>query len=332
MQNVIYYPANADSLIVAGARIARWLHGRMKKSIMVDAKTIRSFLETNKHQPYNLYIINVPKPMVAHVELAENLISHAKTLVWIQNDYAIQTPTPHTAGMSIFTKAFTYRAQNLERLPMWVWTSCADRVDHIPTMARYINWNALAADELLPLKKPTIQKVLYWGAYRPGRQQDFRRYFGAQAMNESELVVSATKNGKEKFFAEAGTRTGVFIPPISIPDDLQNYAATVYIEDEMSHRRFHSPANRFYEAIAAGLPLLVAGSAAGTLQKAGYTVPVVWQVTSGQDVVRALHAPGFLANAQRAQRKAWGVDPTTGLSHGDALWKHVTKLQKECKV
>ena len=334
MKNIIYYPANADSQIVAGARIARWLCERMKGT-MIDSKTVREFVSTSR-DPYNLYIINVPKPMVAHVLDAEKVITGAKTLVWVQNDYAIQTPTPTTAGASIFTKAFTWRAQHPKTAPMWVWTSCEDRVNHIPTMARYINWNALAAEDALEPKPYKHEKLLYWGAYRPGRHKSFSRYISGVLDNQvlaDNVVISATKNGATRFTEKLGTPPQCFVGPIFVPDDIQGYALTLYMEDEMSHKRFHSPANRFYEALAAGVPIMIDVAAVGTLQKAGFVVPPEMIAGSLRDVLGVL-AKGrrYLTQLRQKQVQKWGVDPATGKAHGDALWARVKQLQKECKL
>lgn len=331
--NLVYYPANANSGVVAGARIARWLASKLKNVILVDGKNVQAVAKQLPAE-YVLYIINVPKPMVAHVEAAEILIEQADWLVWVQNDYAIQTPTPWTNGQSIFTRAFTKRTRRKSGHRMWVWTTCEDRVKHIPDMARYVNWNCLAIDPQQEIVKPNHEQFLYWGAYRPGRLESFRRYFGDGEMAEeiTELWrVSATPNGATNFGNHTSLNPPAFIGPVVVPAGLSQYAGTVYIEDDMSHRRYHSPANRFYEALAAGIPMLIDHKAVGTIQKAGYTVPAKYISESYQDVARLLAQSRNVRLRMAAdQRAIWCVDPATDLYVTDALVKRVRQLQKEC--
>lgn len=338
--NLVYYPANADSGVVAGARIARWLAKTLRNVIFVDAKNVREVAKTLPAS-YVLYIVNVPKPMVGHVEAAEVLIEQADKLVWIQNDYAIQTPTPTTNGQSIFTRAFTKRTKFKRGHGMWVWTTCEDRVRHIPSMARYVNWNCIAIEPTLEIVKPENPKFVYWGAYRPGRLESFRRYFGTgedhidyeQEVEElAEMwTISATPNGADKFLASTSLTQHNFVRPIVVPHDLQKYAGAVYIEDDMSHRRYHSPANRFYEALAAGIPLLIDHLAAGTIKKAGYEVPDAYVSRTFGDVQTFMaNSPAVRRKIALKQREIWAVEPDSGLPLMDALKKRIRHLEKEC--
>jgi len=340
--NIVYYPANAESKVVAGARLARWLVTRLPRGILVDGKTVRDVAAQceNSENAFNVFIVNVPKPMVAHVAAAEVLVSKARSLVWLQNDYAIQTPTPTTNGASIFTRAFTHRVR--EKLPMWVWTTCEDRVKHIPTMAKYVNWNCLAIEPMLDMVPPVSKKMLYWGAYRPGRQKSFARYFDEDSNNpedytdwylEKYVRISATPNGASKFMSATKLVSDCFVGIIDVPEGIQKYAATVYMEDEMSHKRYHTPANRFYESLAAGVPMLIDNTAIGTIVKAGYAVPPAYISESLEDVIRLIsRGPRALRAVATQQRAQWTMDPETGYYLIDALEERVSKLMKECKI
>lgn len=342
LPTIIYYPANANSGVVAGARIARWLERVIPGAKMYDGKTVEQAADLMEEKPHNLFIINVPKPMVAKVEQAERVVRAADTLIWVQNDYAIQTPTPYTNGVSIFTRAFTDRVKRKTGHGMQVWSSCMDRVERLLTMpAHYVNWNALAMQYQNP---PVVKRkpyAIYWGAYRPQRQKSFVKYFGEPedlhadgAPRISEIFrVSCTKNGADKFLATTGLSADCFMGTIEVPGDLYHFACTVYIEDEMSHRRFHSPANRFYEALSAGLPILVDTTAVGTLQKAGFTVPPAMQSTGLEDVQRLLAAgPGAWRKLARQQWELWGMDPKLKIPHDKALAGHVLNLMKLGKL
>ena len=338
LPTIIYYPANANSGVVAGARIARWLERTIPGARMYDGKTVEQAADLMEKRPHNLFIINVPKPMVAKVEQAERVVRAADTLIWVQNDYAIQTPTPYTNGQSIFTRAFTERTKRKAGHKMQVWSSCADRVERLMTMpAHYVNWNALAYQFQEP-PRPTIKRtdaMLYWGAYRPQRQKSFVKYFGVPEDRESDgaeferVVISCTKNGADKFYENTGAPRSSFVGPINVPGDLYSFACTVYIEDEMSHKRFHSTANRFYEALSARLPILVDKSAVGTLQKAGFTVPPAMQSESLADVSRLLAAgPSAWRTMAQRQHELWGTDPKLRVHHDKALVGNVINLMK----
>lgn len=340
LPTIIYYPANANSGVVAGARIARWLERVIPGAKMYDGKTVEQAADLMEEQPHNLFIINVPKPMVAKVEQAERVVRAADTLIWVQNDYAIQTPTPHTNGASIFTRAFTDRVKRKGGHKMQVWSSCADRVERLLTMpAYYVNWNALAMQYQEP---PVVKRkpyAIYWGAYRPQRLKSFVKYFGTPEDRDSDgaevervlntFYVSCTKSGSDKFLENTGLHHQCFTSTINVPGDLYQWACTVYIEDEMSHRRFHSPANRFYEALSAGLPILVDTTAVGTLEKAGFTVPPAMRSSNHEDVARLLkRGPAAWRRLAAEQFGLWGMDPKLKVPHDKALAGHILNIMK----
>jgi len=102
------------------------------------------------------------------------------------------------------------------------------------------------------------------------------------------------------------------------------FGVTLYIEDDLSHRRFHSPANRFYEALSAGMAILVDNESAGTLRKAGYEIPTECIVSCGEDAMEKLKSQDVI----RKQQKKWQCDPS-GVTHQEALRMRLKYLMKE---
>jgi hypothetical protein len=94
----------------------------------------------------------------------------------------------------------------------------------------------------------------------------------------------------------------------------------LYLEDDRSHREFHSPANRFYEMLSAGLPMVFQPEAVLQMAVAGYDI-APYVAASGSDALnRALRQREAIGAAQRA---AWCAD------YVGALKKRVKKCYKE---
>jgi len=324
MKHVVYYPACIDSPIVAGARIARWLSKHLpvpKKDIIVlDGKSIRSWLPNGD---YILYVINVPKTMIKEVEATETFVEKASCVVWIQNDYSIWAPTSSTEGMSIVTRAFTKRIQHNK--PTFVWSTCQNRCIKNEKDYRYINWNALAYQPIDSFLGSRRKKILYFGSFRDGRVKEFDRYLSHDLAKETFLISAPSASArkfKERYKFGEEHMTGV-LP--NIPSDLTKYAATLYLEDDQSHRQYHSPANRLYEGISAGMAVLVDYKAVGTLQKAGFEVPECCIVSCCVSAREAMLRSRKIVAAQAS----WHTAPNTTLPHDEALKQDIKSCLRE---
>lgn len=105
----------------------------------------------------------------------------------------------------------------------------------------YLNLNR-ASYNPLPLK-PISEGFIYWGSFRSGRIHYFDKYF-------KDVIISASDRSHDRFSEYYNYRA---IDKLNIPSDLQKYGYTIYFHDVGQPRQ--SPANRFYEAISAGLPI-----------------------------------------------------------------------------
>jgi hypothetical protein len=315
MEFVVYCPSNMDSTMVASARIARWLAKQLPGKVWaVDGRNVNKF---DPPLDYVLFMVNAPPTMIPKVKHCEELIRKASTYVYVQNDYTIEAPTPVTYGKSLMIVGWTDRIAAGK--PTWVWSTCRDRCEKYSEIYHYINWNALTYQDLNSSSENRVDdSVLYFGAYRKGRHKDFDRY-----MHTNDLfIISGPSRATSKFKEKYGFTDDRLLDVMQIPDDLTKYAFTLYIEDDMSHRQYHSPANRFYEALSANMAILVDRQAVGTLRKAGYNVPMAAIVDSPATVRRAM---GYREQILSAQ-KAWRTDPKTGLPHDQAVLARFKEL------
>jgi hypothetical protein len=86
----------------------------------------------------------------------------------------------------------------------------------------------------------------------------------------------------------------------------------LYIEDAHSHKVYTSPANRFYEMLSAGVPMLFDRSTLGTFQQAGYdTAQFLPYAPKLDDSNRVELVQRTLANAAEVadtQQRLWARD------------------------
>lgn len=213
----------------------------------------------------------------------------AKRIIWVQNDYTIVPPKPTSKGESPFRKAFVER--RLLGLPdIDYWSTCSAQASATPH-SHYVNWNSLTYQ---PTKAytATINKGLYYGAYRQHREAGFAKYL------TSDFVVS----GPAKFAQHYHATVIPKLAQASFYKELGRYHFGLYIEDKQSHSNFHSPANRFYEMLSAGLPIYFQPEARRMLAEAGIDV-------SRYMLASAAEVPPLLARSLHKvaaeQREQW---------------------------
>ena len=159
----------------------------------------------------------------------------------------------------------------------------------------YLNLNKASwnPQDLRKTKYPG--SFIYWGSYRKGREDWYSRYFKQQVYR---TFVSSSNRGHDKFF-EAGFN---YTPrnKLVIPIDLQDYGFTVYMRDVKQPAQ--SPANRFYEAVSAGLPIFFDRNCIPHVEVPERVYDFV--VNSAADIEGMPN--GELKAVQTIQRKIWG--------------------------
>jgi hypothetical protein len=213
-----------------------------------------------------------------HREEALRIYDQAKYVINMENDYTFGEPD----------KRF--------RTADETWSTVERRT-------RMVNWNVLTRLPLeswkeLPRRSPvTMKGIIYYGAHRDDRVKSFVRYFRGAPYP----VTISTFRGGRKFAQTCGglvSVTGAFKDP-KFP---AAWPATVYIEDETSHRLYCSPAARFYECLQIGLTQLIDRAAVDTLERAGFRVPRSCVVDGKDDVVIALRRCDTILEEQQG---AW---------------------------
>ena len=112
----------------------------------------------------------------------------------------------------------------------------------------YVNLNK-ASFKKLRLKRPLYPgSFIYWGTCRPNRDQFFYRYF----IPTFYPTYVSTSDRQHKKYCDLYLDYRP-LEKIQLPNDLQNYGFTVFMRDTTQPKM--SLANRFYEAISAGLPI-----------------------------------------------------------------------------
>lgn len=166
----------------------------------------------------------------------------------------------------------------------------------------YINWNQLTWDpipvqKLAPLRQ-RISGMMYYGAFRKDRGEPFARYMSHDLFP---LHVYTGRNGKRDF-AELNQRIHVNDRADDLINTITKHQFSLYIEDAYSTKRYTSPANRFYECLSAGTPILFDHLAIPTMLEAGFDVSD-FAVSSPKDIVALLPHLDSIYKAQLTWRK-----------------------------
>lgn len=285
---------HVDTSMIASARIARFIGGELGFPITVD--------DTIADEPLDLLIIvNGAYAFCKHLEALGKAIREADRVVWIQNDYTIIPPKHEGEAESPFRKAFVYRKES-GFTPTAYWSTCHQW--SALQGSTYVNWNCLtfdaaAADEsnVKRRRKTAGGDLFYYGSYRHGSGRSSRKvYFDRYFTDPKVQVVISSPDKKFLEYQHRAPGKVTVVPKIDADfyDEIGKHGAGLYIEDRKSHDEFHSPANRFYEMLSAGLPIIFQPEAQSMLHRAGYPISS-WMAGTKLEVQRALE-----------KREAWG--------------------------
>jgi hypothetical protein len=187
------------------------------------------------------------------------------------------------------------------------WSTCAASVEQHG--GSYVNWNVLTMlppeqwAQPMPFVDPTMMRLLYYGAFRPGRINSFETYF---RHTKVPLTVSSWRGGPAFQALNPAIETvAAFRSPLSI----RRYPMSLYIEDVHSHEHFTSPANRFYECLQQGVAMLFDVATAKNLLTAGFDVSD-FTVSNADEVAEWF--PHW-DSIRKEQRRMWWQDYTVGL-------------------
>lgn len=304
----------------ASVRIAKFIAGTLKLPVLDSAETL---LAAPKAQDVLIFVNGA----TAFCDFLEEMIPHiltAKRIVWCVNDYTIIPPTDCGWGESPFRKAF--RDRKAAGLPHWTFWSTCDKYAERGLGSSYINWNKLTYEPLPEEHRSysrarTVEQGLYYGAWRDERKEVFEKYIAPSGTLP--LTVSTASPRMKKFCAD--------LPHVLVEDGMDRsgfyevlaaHAFGLYLEDPKSSVQYHSPSNRFYEMLSAGLPIAFPESAVKMFRDRG-GIDVSKYVVRGPEDYRE-----FAKNRKRigkAQSK-WGADFRSQLtSELRTLWKGLIK-------
>jgi hypothetical protein len=292
----------SENSMVASVRIARWLQTQIKKAPLIWQDEIGDMRDLD-----TLIIVNGAYGFSKVLEPLSHAIYGAKNVVWCQNDYSIIPPRNDGDAESPFRKAFVRRKQDGKNSTIF-WSTC-EKWYSLPG-SHYVNWNQLTFDEaydeveIAKRRRKANDDLFYYGSYRDGsgkssRVPIFDRYFKDP---KTHTTISSPVDKFSKAYPKCdhmdAMKEGFF-------ETLGKQGLGLYIEDRKSSEEFHSPANRFYEMLSAGLPMVFQPECGGMLRKAGFN-PEPYYVEKAKDVAK------FMARREeigKIQRKEWVTGP-----------------------
>lgn len=262
-----------EKSMVASVRIAKMIAQDLKLPLITEKEI------SDVKGPLDLLIIvNGAYAFCGCLPKLGALIRTARRVVWAQNDYTIIPPPAESGAESPFRKAFRERrAAGMPGIDYWTTVGPNSTAT---LLSSYVNWNCLTFDldgpsenALLKLRKESDNDLFYYGSFRDqggmkSRKVEFDRYFADPALPVTISTPGLRGVNKfEKFYPKCKHVEKIEGP---LSPELVKHGLGLYIEDKMSHNEFHSPANRFYEMLSAGLPMVFQPECGSTMRKAGY--------------------------------------------------------------
>jgi len=303
----------SDNSMVASVRIARWLQQQLDAPLLWDA-SIGEMRDLDV-----LVIINGAYAFSPVLEPLSHAIYGAKKVIWCQNDYTIIPPINDGKAESPFRKAFVRRKEDSKEDTIY-WSTCEKW--YSKKGSHYVNWNQLTFDPyydegvIAHWRQYATNTVFYYGSFRIDRKELFDRYFKAPFTHT--IVSSPTKKFEEAYpnIDTIGPVTENFF------QTLGHHGLGLYIEDRKSSREYHSPANRFYEMLSAGLPMVFQPECGEMLRKAGFN-PEPYYVHKASDIKKMMSRREEIGIEQR---KEWVKDPKF---YRDALERQLSIARKD---
>lgn len=252
-----------DTSMIASVRIANYVHDRTGYDVDWEDTIADGKLDL-------LVIVNGAYSFCRQLPALAEAVLKARRIVWVQNDFTIVPPKITSEGTSPFRAAF--RERHKKKLPhMDFWTTC-EKWSRLTPESLYVNWNMLTFDPKYTRARAEARQsmatpdLLYYGSFRDNRRRYFDRYF---ATPEVDVTISSPS---KKFRENYGSARIMHLEPFreKFFDELGSHGLGLYIEDRQSHTDYHSPANRFYEMLSAGLPMVFQPESGTMLRKAGF--------------------------------------------------------------
>jgi len=246
---IVNFTKLTPTSLIASNRIATHLKTVIPESVMIDRKEA-----CNPKRQYD-YIILI-NGNFGFCDFREEIIAlcrNNKRFIWAGNDYAIRIPSQLKKCMDDLTYWCAYDM---------------DKDDGTMTSEyKYVNWNALTYQPLDHQPPKTFGGLMYYGAYRAGREKYFEEYLGEGVDYDVYISASSKPNAKKFFRLNPKAKFFEGRPPYLL-ETISAFKNTIYIEDEKTHQLYCSPANRFYEAVSSDVFLLFDHKCLPTFERA----------------------------------------------------------------
>ncbi len=297
---VSFLKCNGRSMI-ASVRIASFIAETLGLDLIDTEEKCLAALHRQEFRYETLIVVNGPSAFLPWVELLGELCRaiSTKRIVWVMNDYTIYPPTQMR---KVLNERKDLEFEVWGTLPVFPpkWQGLAIWTRFPKEANAYINFNSLTYAPL-PLVEPTKDGLMYYGAFRDGRKDEFVKYFSTKKYH---VHISTSQRAVEKFETECFDHTDTqftFFPKWDSFADLQDYKATLYIHDKFSTQYFCSPANRFYECLSAGVAMFFDESCVKTMEQDTFKFDVrPYVVKNADDVQEKLLYWKRIRNDQRA--------------------------------
>jgi hypothetical protein len=281
-----FIPA-VETSMVASTKVARFVRDTLEIPLTWDG-SIGDYTELDA-----LIIVNGAYAFCGHLEPLSHAILGANKIIWIQQDYSIVPPINNGQAESPFRRAFVMRHEQ-GKSHLEYWTTCA-KESKATKLSSYVNWNCLSMHEK-PYKKAYAKHddLVYYGSFRSGRKAYFDTYFKNP---KCPITISSPSKKFEKEYGSplikhCGAETDNLVQWLS------QHGMGLYLEDRKSHSEYHSPPNRFYEMLSAGLPIIFQQEAGPTLRQAGYVDIDRYTVGKSLDVQRKMDSREIIGKEQ----------------------------------
>lgn len=278
----------AEDSISTGVRLARYMSKFFDCPFIHNQRTAKAFLDK-----YDILFVKFG--ILKFCDYRDELFllyRDAKRIIALEEDY---------------TMGPDYRLTKVNP-SLELWTNMPWRVDECTHgKGEYINWNRMTfrynpKRHTQKFAAPVLKGLGYYGAYRPDREVYFEKYF---ANAPYPVYVSSFPRNHLKW-RDLDSDIQIF-SPFKDRSQIKCFQAVLYIEDVYTHTAYNSLANRFYECVSAGVPLLIDENCVNTFESAGHKRKNIekYIVRNQSDVKKALE---HTEEIRKLQRRFWYSD------------------------
>lgn len=246
----------SEDSISTGVRLCKYVSEYLEIPFIHNKQTALAYMD-------NYDILFIRFGILLYCNYREELFEiykNAKRIICLEEDY--------TVGAD-------YRLTKLNS-SLEIWTNMPWRLKE--NKGYFINWNRLTWDPEAKYIPPALEGLGYYGSYRPDREIYFKKYFEDAPYP---IFISTFLRNAMKF-RNLDHKIMIF-DPFTKRHEISAFGCILYIEDVFTHTHYNCPANRFYESLCRGVPLLFDKSCGNTFREAGFIIdPYI--VNSKKDV------------------------------------------------